>query len=328
MGFGAVSGVSLADAAAVGRTLIPGLVEAGYPRGFAAAVTAASCVMGAIIPPSVGMLIIAYIFGGRLSVGHLFLSGIIPGIMIGLSQMAMVALMARRRNLPAGIAPLSGHEVLRTFRRAVIGLGMPVLVIGGIKVGYFTPTEAGAAAVAYALFFGMVGGLRLTWSDVAGALLLSAKMSGIIFIMLATSQVFSWLLILNQVPQQIAPLLQPVIGSPEAFLITILVAFIVLGTFLEGVPTMIMLIPVVAPIAPTFGVDDHHLALVILMATQFAILSPPVALALFIVCPIAGCTSAEAMREIWPFAGCILLVTLAVIFFPQLASFIPKLAGY
>jgi C4-dicarboxylate transporter DctM subunit len=205
---------------------------------------------------------------------------------------------------------------------------MPVLIIGGIKTGFFTPTEAGAAAVAYALVFGMLGGLRLTLKDIALSLLVSAKMSGVIYIMLATSQVFSWLLVLGQVPQQIAPLLQPVIGSPQVFLITVLMAFIVLGAFLEGVPTMIMLIPVVAPMAPVFGVDQHHLALVILMATQFAILSPPVALALFIVCPIAGCTSAEAMREIWPFAGCILLVTLAVIFFPELAHFIPRQAGY
>jgi C4-dicarboxylate transporter DctM subunit len=328
MGFSAVSGVSLADAAAVGRTMIPGMVKEGYPRGFAAAITAASCVMGAIIPPSVGMLIIAYLYGGRLSVGRLFLSGVIPGILIGLSLIVMVALVAKRRGFPVSAVTWSPIDILRKFRRAFLGLGMPVIVIGGIKTGAFTPTEAGAVAVAYALVFGSVAGMRLRLRDVADSLLASAKLSGVIFIMLATSQVFSWLLIINQVPQLIGPWLQTMIGSPEMFLLTVMVVFIVLGTFLEGVPTMIMVIPVVAPIAPLFGVDAHHLALVMLMATQFAILSPPVALALFIVCPIAGCKTREATREIWPYMGCILAVTLAVVFFPELAHFIPRLAGY
>jgi tripartite ATP-independent transporter DctM subunit len=328
MGFSAVSGVSLADAAAVGKTMIPGMVKAGYPPGFSAALTAASCVMGAIIPPSVGMLIIAYLYGGRLSVGRLFLSGVIPGILIGLSLMAMVALVAKRRGFPISAQSWSLWEIGRRFRRAVLGLGMPVIIIGGIKGGYFTPTEAGAIAVAYALVFGSIGGLHLGWRDVADSLLASAKLSGVIFIMLATSQLFSWLLIINQVPQQLGPWLQPMIASPQMFLLTVMVAFIVLGTFLEGVPTMIMVIPVVAPMAPLFGVDAHHLALVMLMATQFAILSPPVALALVIVCPIAGCTIAQGTAEIWPYMACILLVTLAVIFFPELAHFIPRLAGY
>jgi len=328
MGFSAVSGVSLADAAAVGKTMIPGMLKEGYPPGFSAAITAASCVMGAIIPPSVGMLIIAYLYGGRLSVGRLFLSGVIPGMLIGFSLMAMVALVAKRRGFPMSAVSWSIVDIARKFSRAVIGLGMPVIIIGGIKGGIFTPTEAGAIAVAYALVFGSIGGLHLSWRDLAGSLLASAKLSGIIFIMLATSQVFSWLLIINQVPQQLGPWLQPMLGSPEVFLLTVMVAFIVLGTFLEGVPTMIMVIPVVAPMAPLFGVDAHHLALVMLMATQFAILSPPVALALFIVCPIAGCTVAQATAEIWPYMACILAVTLAVIFFPELAHFIPRLAGY
>ena len=328
MAFGGISGVSLADAAAIGKTLIPSLLKDGYPPGFAAAITAASCVMGAIIPPSVGMIIIAYIYGGKLSVGYLFLSGIVPGVFVGLSQMLMVAAVAKRRNFPRGRETWSSVEILRSLRRAILGLGMPVIVIGGILTGFFTPTEAGAVAVAYAFLFGMVGGNHLSWNDITQSLLLSAKLSGVIFVMLATSQVFSWLLILNQVPQQIGPWLQSIMNSPEAFLLTVMVVFIILGTVLEGVPVMIMVIPVVAPIAPLFNVEPHHLALVMLMATQFAILSPPVALAVFIVCPIAGCTVADATRESLPYTFCILLVTLAVIFFPALSQTIPRLAGY
>jgi tripartite ATP-independent transporter DctM subunit len=328
MVFGGVSGVSLADAAAVGKTLIPGMVREGYPRPFAAAITAASCVMGAIIPPSVAMLIIAYLYGGKLSIGRLFLSGVVPGILIGLVQMAMVALVAKRRGLPKSDEPWSLADVALKFRRAFLALGMPVIIIGGIITGFFTPTEAGAVAVAYALVLGSVSGKGYTLRGIADALLASAKLTGIIFIMLAASQLFSWLLIVNQVPQHIAPWLQPMIATPQAFLITVMCVFILLGTVLEGVPTMIMVVPVVAPMAPLFGVEPHHLALVMVMATQFAILSPPVALALVIVCPIAGCTIGRATVEILPYAACILLVTLAVIFIPDLANGLPRLAGY
>jgi tripartite ATP-independent transporter DctM subunit len=328
MVFGGVSGVSLADAAAVGNTLIPAMVKEGYPRPFAAAITAASCVMGAIIPPSVAMLIIAYLYGGKLSVGRLFLSGIVPGILVGLTQMAMVALVARRRNLPVSAEPWSLGDVATKFRRAFLALGMPVIIIGGIITGFFTPTEAGAVAVAYALVLGAVSHNGYTWRGIAEALLASAKLTGVIYLMLAASQLFSWLLIINQVPQHIAPWLQPIISSPQAFLVTVMCVFIVLGTVLEGVPTMIMTVPIVAPMAPLFGVEPHHLALVMVMATQFAILSPPVALALVIVCPIAGCSIAKATVEILPYAACILLVTLAVIFIPDLANGIPRLAGY
>jgi len=328
MVFGGVSGVSLADAAAVGNTLIPAMVKEGYPRPFAAAITAAACVMGAIIPPSVAMLIIAYLYGGKLSIGRLFLSGIVPGIMVGLTQMATVALMARRLNLPVSATPWSLGDVATKFRRAFLALGMPVIIIGGIITGFFTPTEAGAVAVAYALVFGAISGNGYTWRGIAEALLASAKLTGVIYIMLAASQLFSWLLIINQVPQSIAPWLQPIISSPQAFLVTVMCVFIVLGTVLEGVPTMIMVVPIVAQMAPLFGVEPHHLALVMVMATQFAILSPPVALALVIVCPIAGCSIAKATVEILPYAACILLVTLAVIFIPDLANGIPRLAGY
>jgi tripartite ATP-independent transporter DctM subunit len=328
MAFGGISGVSLADCAAIGKTLIPGLVKEGYPPGVAAAVTAGSCVMGAIIPPSVGMLIIAYIYGGKLSVGRLFLSGAIPGVLIGLTQMATVALIARRRNFPVSEQPWSIRDIGRALRRALIGLGTPVIVIGGIISGFFTPTEAGAVAVAYALVFGSVGGLHLGWRDVTASLLASAKLSGLVLIMLATSQVLSWLLIINMIPQRLGPMLQPFIHSSETFLLAVMTVIIVLGFPLEGVPIMIMVIPVVAPMASLFGVEPHHLALVILMSTQFAILTPPVALALFMVCPIAGCSLSEATIEMMPYAACIFLVTLAVIFVPALSQWLPRLAGY
>jgi tripartite ATP-independent transporter DctM subunit len=327
MAFGGISGVSLADCAAVGRSLIPGMVKEGYPRGIAAAITAGSCVMGAVIPPSVGMLIIAYLYGGKLSVARLFLSGAIPGILIGFTQMATVALIARRRNFPVSAQSWSIREIASAFRRAFIGLGTPFIVIGGIVTGFFTPTEAGAVAVAYAFLFGVLGRM-LAWRDITDSLLASAKLTGVVFLMVAASQVVSWLLIINMIPQRLGPMLQPFLHSPETFLLAVMIIIILLGFPLEGVPIMIMIIPVVAPMAPLFGVEPHHLALVILMSTQFAILTPPVALALFITCPIAGATFSQATIDLLPFAACILLVLLAVIFVPDIAHWLPRLAGY
>ena len=328
MVFGGVSGVSLADAAAVGNTLIPGMVKEGYPRPFAAAITAASCVMGAIIPPSVAMLIIAYLYGGKLSVGRLFLSGVVPGILIGLTQMAMVALVAKRRGLPKSESPWSLADVALKFRRALLALGMPVIIIGGIITGFFTPTEAGAVAVAYALVFGSISGTGHTWQGIADALLASAKLTGIIFIMLAASQLFSWLLIINQVPQHIAPWLQPMIGSPQGFLVTVMCVFIVLGTVLEGVPTMIMARagrrpdgaavrgraaspraghghgdPVRHPVAAGRARAGHRV-------------------------PHRRLHDRKGDGGDPALCACILAVTLAVIFIPDLANGIPRLAGY
>jgi tripartite ATP-independent transporter DctM subunit len=328
MVFGGISGVSLADAAALGKTLIPSMIKEGYPRGLAAAITTSSCVMGAIIPPSVGMLIIAYIYGGSLSIGKLFLSGAVPGLLIGVTQMIVVALIARRRSLPRSTETWSAKEILYQFRRSILALGMPIIIIGGIITGFFTPTEAGGTAVAYTLLVGSIGGLHLSWRDISDSLLTSAKLSGVVFIMLATAKLFAWLLVINLIPQTLGDVLKTLVSSPQMFLVMVLVVFVVLGFVIEGIASMIMIIPVIAPMAPMFNVEPHHLALVILMSTQFALLTPPVALGLFLVCPIAGCTVSEAIREMLPFAGCILLITLMVIFVPTISQWLPHLAGY
>jgi tripartite ATP-independent transporter DctM subunit len=325
--FGGVTGVSLADTAAIGRTLVPSMIKDGYKPGFAAAVTASSSVMGAVIPPSVGMLIIAYIYGGNLSIATLFLAGATPGILIGLSEMAAVALMARRRNFPKSRDPWSIINILKHFRYSFLGLGMPFIVIGGIISGYFTPTESGAIAVAYALLVGSVL-MDLRWRDVVASLLTSAKTSGLVFIMLAAAKLFAWLLVINLVPQQLGETIRPYLHSSTMFLIAVMAIFMILGFVLEGVATMIMIIPVVAPMAPLFGTEPHHLALVILLSSQVALLTPPVALGLFIVCAFANCTIAEAAVEVIPFVVCIILITLAVVFVPDIAMWLPRAAGF
>ena len=326
--FGGVTGVAVADTAAVGSTLIPAMIRDGYPRGFAAAITAASSVMGAIIPPSVAMLIIAFIYGGGLSVSKLFLSGATPGLLIGFGMMAYVALVARRRGFVGSDVRRTAAAVLRYFWPALPGLVLPVLVLGGIIGGFFTPTEAGAVAVAYCLLLGLVLYRNIGLRDIGQSLLVSAKTSAIVFILIATAKLIAWLLVINLVPQSIGMWLQSFIASREAFLLAIVLVFVLLGCIMAGVATMIILVPVVAPMGALFGVEPHHLALIIVMTVQIALVTPPMAIALFIVCPIAQCSVREVSIEVIPFILVILAVILLVVFVPDVASWLPTAMGY
>jgi tripartite ATP-independent transporter DctM subunit len=326
--FGGVTGVSLADTAAIGRTLVPSMVREGYKPGFAAALTASSSVMGAIIPPSVGMLIIAYVYGGSLSIGKLFLAGATPGILIGLTMMGTVALMAGPRAFPKSDGGWSLSAILHEAWRATLGLVVPVVVVGGIVGGFFTPTEAGAVAVAYSLVVGTLVTRSLTLRDIADSLLVSAKTSGLVFLMLAAAKLFAYILVINLIPQHLGAILGDVIHSPQVFLLAVMLLFFVFGFVIESVAAMIMFIPIIAPLAPQFGAEPHHVALVILMSVQVALFTPPVALGLFIVCPFAGCSIKEAATEVIPFVVAILLITAMVVFFPDIAMWLPRLVGY
>lgn len=325
--FGGVTGVAVADTAAVGGTMIPAMVRDGYPRGFAAAITAASSVMGAIIPPSVAMLLIIYIMGGGLSVTRLFLYGAIPGLLIGVGMMIYVLAVSRYRAFPRGGDNWSAGHIWRSFIVALPGLGLPVIVLGGILGGFFTPTEAGAIAVCYATILAVIY-RTVSPAGFAQSLLTSAKTSALVYFLLGVAKLIAWIMVLNLVPQKIGQFLEPVISSKEMFLLAVVAVFLVLGFVMEGVASMIMLVPVVAPMARMFGVDGYHLALVIVMTVQIALVTPPLAIGLYLVCPMAGCTVKEVSIEVLPFIGVILAVILAVVFFPQIASSLPAALGY
>jgi tripartite ATP-independent transporter DctM subunit len=325
--FGGVTGVAVADTAAVGGTLIPAMVRDGYPRGFSGAITASSSVMGAIIPPSVAMLLVIYIMGGGLSVTKLFLYGAVPGLLIGVGMMIYVMLIARIRNFPRGGEHWSASEIGRAFLPALPGLGLPVIVLGGILGGAFTPTEAGAMAVCYATFLGVCY-RKLSLASIAQALLSSAKTSALVYFLLGVAKLVAWILVLNLVPQKIGQFLQPIISSKEMFLLAVILVFLVLGFVMEGVASMIMLVPIVVPMGRLFGVDGYQLALVIVMTVQIALITPPLAIGLYLVCPMAGCTVREVSLEVLPFILVILTIILLVVFFPQIASTLPALLGY
>lgn len=326
--FAGVTGVAIADAAAVGAMLIPSMIKQGYSRGFSAVLTSSSAIMGPIIPPSVAMLIYAYVYGGGISVAKLFLAGALPGIVIGLGLMGLVYLLSFYREFPAQSTGFRFSRVVKSFRGAIPGLMVPIIILGGIIGGVFTPTEAGAVAVAYSLLVGLFVTRSLSFRDIAQCFLDSSKSSAIVFILLATAKVVSWILITEQIPQKVADFMTLHIHSANAFLVFTIIFLLLLGFVLEAVATMIMLIPVFAPLASAYGVDPYHFGLIMVMTVQVALITPPVALGLFVVSPIAGCTIEEATKEIWPFLGLVVAVILVVTFWPEFSMWLPAQFGY
>lgn len=328
MFFAGVTGVAVADTAAVGSMLVPSMIKQGYSRTFSAVVTAASSIMGPIIPPSVAMLIYAYVYGGGISVAKLFLLGAIPGCLIGFGMMGLVYLMSFKQDFPVSAAGFSFRTVAKKTVAAIPGLMVPLIILGGIIGGIFTPTEAGAAAVAYALIIGIFFTRRIGLRDIAECFLASCKTSAVVFMLLATAKVISWILITNQVPQQVGQSFLKLTASPQMFLVLTVTFLLLLGFVLEAVATMIMLIPVFGPVAQSYGIEPHHFGLLVVMTVQVALITPPVALGLFIVCPIAECSIEEATVGIWPFLLLVFGVILLVAFWPGVTDWLPRLFGY
>src|SRR6266705_2224997 len=277
--------------------VITAMLRQGYPGGFVSSVIAGSAVMGPIIPPSVAMLIYAYVYGGGISVGKLFLMGVVPGVLVAVALMALVWVSARQRHFPKSDTKFSLGGIVRSLRGALLGLVVPVIILGGILGGVFTPTEAGAVAALYAVLIGVVVLRTLGLRELGQSLLVGAKTSAIIYLLLGTSNVVSWILVRHQVPKIVAQWSLELTDSATVFIIVTITVLFLLGLALEPVPIMIMLIPVLAPAAAAYRIDPHHLGLIIVMTVQTALLSPPVALSLYVVATVIRCPMREANRE-------------------------------
>lgn len=328
MFFAGVSGVALADTAAIGSMLIPPMIKEGYDKKFTAVVTASSSVVGPIIPPSVAMIIYAYVAGGRVSVAGLFLSGVLPGIILGLGMIALAYIFSIRRDYPISGEKFSFLNVLRKAKGGILGLMVPIIILGGILSGMFTPTEAGAVAVAYALFTGIFITRKLTLKKIAYCFLEASKTSAVVFMMLATAKIIAWLLTTYQVPAKLTVILTSITTNPQIFLIITLLSLLLIGFVLEAVATMIMLIPCLAPAALAYGIEPHHFGLLFVMTVQVALITPPVALGLFIACRLAKTTIEEVFIDIWPFLFLIFGIIILIALFPDLVMWLPRLFGY
>jgi len=323
-----VTGTAVGDAAAIGSIFIPSMIREGYDPRFAAVLTASASIMGPLIPPSVGMLIYAFVQGGTVSVAALFLAGIVPGVLVGIGLMGLSIVLAKRRNYPVSQEKFRIRNVLKNLRGAMMGLAAMIIILGGILSGVFTPTEAGAAAVAYVLIVGTILTQKLKIKSIIDSIYNTAITSAIIFMLMATAKVCAWLLTSAQVPQKCGTFLMSISNSP-AFFITLVILFLVfLGFFIEAIAIMIMFVPVLAPIAASYGIEAHHFGLIFVMAVQIALITPPVALSLFVTCKIAKIGIDDVWTEIGPFLLYLTALTLLVAYWPGLTMWLPRLFGY
>lgn len=327
MGLSTVSGAAVADASALGATMQKPL-EQHYGRGFSAAVIAASANLGPIIPPSGAMIVYAFMAGSSVSVGGLFLAGVLPGLMLVAIMLVMCSVMARRLGLkPTGQA-FAWSAVLAELRRSFIVLMMPVVVIGGIVGGAFTATEGSAVAVVYALAVGFLVTRRLTWHGLVEAIGSTVVTTAVVGAMIAFASAVTYMLTIDLFPQQLATWLKGITQDPLTFSLMVALVLVVVGCFLESNAAYIMLVPLLHPIALEYGIDPLHFGFLFVLNLVIGMLTPPVGVVLFVVCGIARIGVGEISRHIWPFVAAMYALLLLCMLVPEIVLFLPRLAGY
>lgn len=324
--FAGISGSAVADASALGSVMIPAM-RREYDVDFGTAVTAGAATIGPIIPPSIPMIIYATSTSG-ISIAGLFLCGVIPGIMMGLGMMAIAYYIARKRQYPIRKERLTVREFFSRLWQVLPALMMPVIVLGGILGGIFTATEAGAVSAAYAVLVGLCVTRELKLRDLPPALLRAGVTTSIVFLLIATANGVSWLLSTQQVPVQISAFLKSISPSPIMFLIVVNLFLLVVGCLMETAAAIIMLVPILAPIAASYGIHPLHFGFVVVLNLVIGLLTPPVGAVLFVVCGMANISIERLFRSVWPHLVWQIVVLVLVTYFPELALWIPRLFGY
>ncbi len=326
MFFGGISGSAVADAAAIGTILIPGMTRKGFPLGFSAAVTAAASTMGPIIPPSILMLIMGVTTG--ISIGGLFAAGIIPGVLMALSMMAYSYFVAVRRNFPREELTFSLGLLWKEFCAAGPALLAPVIILGGILGGVFTPTEAAAAAVLYAFILGKFVYRELQLKEVPQIFIQSGITTAVLLLIIAMANIFSWVLTSEQIPTRIADLMLKITHNPYIILILINIFLLFVGMFMEGGAAIIILAPTLLAVAKTVGIDPMHFGFLMVFNLVVGLLTPPLGVCLFVVCGITNLSLPRMSRATFPFMVLEIGLLLLVTYCPAIVLVIPRLLGY
>ena len=320
-----ISGSAVADASAIGGILIPGMTKEGYDVEFSAAVTASASTMGPIIPPSILMVIYGVTTG--VSIGALFAAGFVPGVLIGFSLMAVAYFISRKRNYPK-LPRISLSGFVIAFHKAIFALIAPVIILGGILLGVFTPTEAAAVAVAYAFFVGVFIFRELRLADIPGILVQSGITTSVLLLVIGTANALAWVLSAEQIPQKIAEAMLGISRDPYWILLLINLFLLVVGMFMESGAAIIILAPVLAPVAQTVGLNPLHFGFVVVLNLVIGLLTPPLGVCLFVACSIARISLVALVKAIFPFLMVEVVVLFLVSYFPWLALWIPKMLGY
>jgi tripartite ATP-independent transporter DctM subunit len=324
--FAGISGSAVADVSALGSIIIPQMEKKGYPKPFAAAITAASAIIGPIIPPSGIMIIYAYVMGE--SVAALFLAGIVPGILIGVALMITVKLMAQHYRLPAALPRASWADAGRAGYDAFWPLLTPVILMGGILSGVFTPTEAAAVAAGYSFVISILVLKTLTWRDVPGVLTRAGITSSVVMLLVGAAMAFKTVAALAHTPELLASTLLSVTENPLLLLLLVNLLLFIVGMFLDAGPAIIILGPILGPIFASMGVDPVHFAIVMVVNLTVGLLTPPMGLVLFATSAVSGLRVETVARAVVPFLAVEFLVILLITYIPAISLTLPRLAGF
>lgn len=327
MGLSTVSGAAVADASALGSTMLKPLTKY-YGVGFASAVIAAAANLGPIIPPSGAMIVYAFMAGPSVSVGALFMAGVVPGLLLVAIMMVMVSIYARKRNFPLTGDAFAWARVGYELRRSLVILMMPVVVIGGIVGGAFTATEGSAIAVVYALVIGFFITRRLKLADLPGLILRAAITSAVVGAMIAFASAVTFMLTIDLLPIKLAATLRDMTQDPLMFMLLVALALFVVGCFLESNAAYIMLVPLLHPIALQYGIDPLHFGFLFVFNLVIGMLTPPVGVVLFVLCGLARISVVEISKHIWPFVAAMYGLLLACMLAPQIVLWLPRQLGY
>ncbi|HJD97907.1 TRAP transporter large permease [Mailhella massiliensis] len=325
MFLGGISGSAVADAAAIGSIMVPGMIRNGYNPGFSAAVTAAASTMGPIIPPSILMVIMGVTTG--MSIGGLFMAGIVPGILLGVGMMIYSYFVAIRENYPRDPNPLTLGRFFREFWRALPALMAPTIIMGGIMFGIFTSTEAAAVAVLYALLLGICQ-RTLRMKDLIEVLGSSVLTTAVLLLIIGTANAFAWLLAAEQIPNQLAALIQSVTSNKLIILLLLNILLLFVGMFMEGGAAIIILAPTLLNVATQVGIEPLHFGMIMVLNMAVGLLTPPLGVCLFVICGVTKLDLSYVIRAVLPFIAVELGVLLLVTYVPAVCLAIPRMLGY
>lgn len=324
MFFAGISGSAAADAAAVGAILIPAMKNSGYESDFAAAVQASGGSIGVIIPPSIPMIIFGFLTGA--SIGQLFAAGILPGIMIGLSLIGVATVISIRKGY-AATANLSLGRIWLTFKRALLALGAPIIILGGILFGIFTATESAAVAVVYALVVGMAVYRKISFRDLPALFIDGAVTSAIVMFIIATASVFSWVAAIEDIPARMAGGLLGMTHNPVVLLLLINLVLLIAGTFVETTASLILLVPMITAMLPSLGIDMIQLGAIVVTNLAIGMLTPPMGICLIVSCSISGDSLGAISRRVLPFLAILLIDLMIITFYSPLTMWLARMVA-
>lgn len=325
MFFSGVCGSASADTAAIGSTTMPEMLKRKYPPEFATALLAASGATASIIPPSIDLIIIGIVSG--ISIGGLFAAGILPGVFNAMALMGLCYYYAIRLNLPV-TASTTWSEKRAIFKDGILAVLMPVIILGGILGGIFTPTEASAVAVIYGLVVSIFIYREMSWGQLPAILLQSARLTGIVMLILGMASAFSFALAFERIPHLLAHFIVTYADNWVIFVIFVNVLFFLLGMIMDALPAIIILMPILVPAGVALGMDPIHIGIFVAANVSMSLFTPPVGVCLYVACGLSKLPIEAVFKPLLPFMGILLITLLTISYVPEITLFIPRLLGY